>query len=86
MSDEVSEREEMRKRRIQAVHEAHVSQRLKDTGRERTRIKPDSQGFKSLRASPASRKCPHPHCGKLIKEPLKRATRTCPHCGDITPF
>ena len=84
MSDTVSEHEEMRKRRIQASQETHVSQRLKDAGRERSRRKPDAPAFTSLRSSPASRKCPY--CKKLIKEPLKRATRTCPHCGEITPF
>lgn len=84
MSDSVSEHEEMRKRRIQANHEAAVSQRIKDAGRERTRRKPDAPAFASLRSSSASRKCPS--CQKMIKDPFKRSTCTCPHCGAMTPF
>jgi hypothetical protein len=79
-----SEHDEMRKRRIQANHEARVSQRLKDTGRSRTRAKGDAAIARPVVVSALKARCPA--CKKMIHEPYKRDQRLCPHCGAITPF
>jgi hypothetical protein len=84
MSDELSEHEELRRRRLQVSHEAGVSQRLKDTGRERTRAKGDAALAKPVVVSSRSARCPA--CKKMIPEPYKRPHRMCPHCGAMTPF
>lgn len=84
MSGESAGHEEARKLRKQADREAMISHSLKDSGRKKTRRKPDAPAYASLKRPPAKRLCPD--CRKTIVEPFKREARICPHCGSMTPF